>query len=143
MACHNDLVKDITARALSTQFDMTLEDERKSLYRILLHNADLSNTVRPYHISHHICSLIATEFRNQAKKEQDNGIPVTSFMILPDDISIAKAEIGFLTYVAKPYFRPQGLCFEGAMTVLAQRLEDNIDRWSERRNELELEIARK
>ena len=139
MACHNDLVKDITARALNTRpFDTSLQDERKALYRILLHNSDLSNTVRPFHISQQICSYIATEFRNQAKKEEENGLPVTPFMILPDSLSVAKAEIGFLQYVAKPYFRPQGLCFN-AMSVLAQQLEENIDRWSERKMELELQ----
>jgi hypothetical protein len=95
MACHNDLVKDITIRALNPKpFDITQEDERRSLYRILLHNADLSNTVRPFHINRRICSLIAEEFRTQAKKEKENGLTVTPHMLLPDEISVAKGEIG-------------------------------------------------
>ena len=137
MACHNDLVKDITSRTLKTPqpFDVSQESERKCLYRILLHSADLSNTVRPFNISQRICSYIVEEFRNQAKKEEEMGLTVTSFMILPTDLSVAKAEIGFLQYVAKPYFRPQGLCFNAV--TLVQEIENNIDRWTERKNELE------
>ena len=136
MACHNDLVKDITSRTLKTQmFDVSEESERKALYRILLHSADLSNTVRPFHISQRICSYIVEEFRSQAKKEAELGLTVTPFMILPDELSVAKAEIGFLQYVAKPYFIPQGLCFTAV--ALVQELENNIDRWIERKNDLE------
>jgi hypothetical protein len=137
MACHNDLIKDITSRTLNTlqPFDVSQESERRTLYRILLHNADLSNTVRPFHISKRICSYIVEEFRNQSNKEAELGLTVTPFMILPDELSVAKAEIGFLQYVAKPYFKPQGLCFNSV--TLVQELENNIDRWTERKIDLE------
>ena len=95
MAIHNDLVKEITCRALNPKpFDITQRDERRALYRILLHSADLSNTVRPFHINQRICSLIADEFRTQARKEKEHGIAVTPHMVLPDEIAIAKGEIG-------------------------------------------------
>lgn len=137
MACHNDLVKDISARALESKpFDLTSDDERRSLYKFLLHSADLSNSVRPFHINRRICSFISDEFRNQAKKEEDCGIPITPFMILPDELSIAKAEIYFLQNIAKPYFRPQALCFE-SLTVLLQLLDNNIDGWLQRSCDLE------
>ena len=137
MACHSDLVKDITSRTLNDpqSFDVSQENERRCLYRILLHSADLSNTVRPFYISQKICSYIAEEFRNQAQKEAERGLTVTSFMVLPDELSIAKAEIGFLQYVAKPYFRPQGLCFSAV--ALVQELENNINSWILRQNEIQ------
>jgi hypothetical protein len=92
--------------------------------------------VRPFRINQRICSYICDEFRNQAKKEEECGLPVTSFMILPDDLSIAKAESFFLQTIAKPYYRPQTLCFQ-SLIILSKRLESNIEGWLQRKSDLE------
>ena len=105
---------------------------------MILHNADLGNTVRPFYISKKVCSYIAEEFRLQSKKEEDLGLPITPFMVLPDELAVARCELGFLINVAKPYFRPQFL-FCSILNRLNCKLEDNINSWMEYSKILELQ----
>ena len=135
MALHNDMCREMSTYGLNSQtFDVDrfkVEADRFNIYRYFLHGADISNSVRPHHISYQISLFIAEEFRNQAKQEMAIGLDVTPFMILPDDMAIAKGEIGFLEYVAKPFWVSLGLSID-KVTVLSLTLNKNIDGWKKR-----------
>ena len=120
MALHNKMIKELNYHAQQNphHFDMDNEKDRLSFYRFILHGADISNSVRPHSISYHISQLVAAEFRNQSEQEKKLGLEVTPFMVLPDDLAIAKSEIGFLENVAKPYWVSMVSCIEGLSPLL-------------------------
>ena len=97
MALHNKMITELNYHAQKSpkHFDLDDEKDRLSLYRFILHGADIADSVRPHSISYQISQLVVEEFKNQSKLEKKLGLELTPFMVLPDDISIAKSEIGF------------------------------------------------
>ena len=132
MNLHNDMVKEIKNIVIDCRVnDFSDTDRRFSFYRYILHGADISNSVRSHQISYKISLLIVEEFRTQAKLEAECGVTVTPHMILPDEISIAKSEIGFLEFVAKPYWIAMSLCYD-SLSELIPKLNSNLDNWKSR-----------
>jgi len=131
MKFHGDMVKDLAFRSSSTcPFDLSKDEDRLSLYRHLIHSADISNSVRPNKINSVISTYIADEFNKQTVQEKDLGVAVTTWMILLDDISKAKTELLFLINVGQPYWKQLASCFPNkCLNNLLDNLDKNIQQY--------------
>ena len=91
MAHHRSLTKELSeVVAEQRQVDTVM------LVQTLLHLADLSNPVQPYPLSRKWAQCVCAEFRSQAVKEKELGLPITPmFANLETDADVARMEIGF------------------------------------------------
>ncbi|CAG8624967.1 17914_t:CDS:2 [Acaulospora morrowiae] len=110
---------------------VTLDSEqREILLKVLIHAADLSNTVRPWSISKRWSDLVVDEFFHQGDLEKENNLPVSPNMDR-EQVHQCQISLGFGDYVVKPYFEafasflPQASIF---LDILAENrvLWDNM-----------------
>jgi class 3 adenylate cyclase len=118
-----------SAAATEETLEFNLEQyELLKLSRLILHAADISNSVRPFAISATFVDKLSAEFARQVARERELGLPVAPFMVIPDDQAKARGEIYFLTNIARPYFAALAKAFP-ACACLVDSLDDNIERW--------------
>ena len=116
----------------SSSMDVVFRVEQYELLRLsrlMLHAADISNTVRPFAISAHYTDKLASEFGVQVARERELGLPVAPFMVIPDDQAKARGEIYFLTNIARPYFVALAKAFP-VCQELVSTLDGNIKEWA-------------
>ncbi|KAL0075053.1 hypothetical protein J3Q64DRAFT_1385696 [Phycomyces blakesleeanus] len=121
--------KTINTNSNSNSLEITMmdRDDRQGLCRVLLHAADISNTVRPWPIAKQWSDLIVQEFFRQGDAERRAGLPVSPGMDR-DLSSQADISLGFGDFVVKPYFEAiAGLL--PAATVLVDTLKSNRRQW--------------
>lgn len=70
--------------------------------KLIIHTADLSNTMRPFEISKKVAFKINDEFKNQAFIEEKLNLPTLDFMKIPDNKTLYKNELMFGLYIIKP-----------------------------------------
>ena len=102
--------------------------ELLKLSRLMLHAADISNSVRPFGISKAFVDKLASEFGRQVQREKELGLSVAPFMVIPDEKAKARGEIYFLTTIARPYFVALAKAFPSCV-CLVDSLDENIMRW--------------
>lgn len=101
--------------------------QRLSFACILLHAADISNTVRSWPISKQWSDLIVQEFFRQGDAEKASGIPVTPGMDR-DVATQPSISIKFIDFIIKPYFDAlTGLLPSAKLFVY--NLQENRDEW--------------
>ncbi|OAD66269.1 hypothetical protein PHYBLDRAFT_90638, partial [Phycomyces blakesleeanus NRRL 1555(-)] len=126
MVYHEQLQQQ-TSNSNSLEITMMDRDDRQGLCRVLLHAADISNTVRPWPIAKQWSDLIVQEFFRQGDAERRAGLPVSPGMDR-DLSSQADISLGFGDFVVKPYFEAiAGLL--PAATVLVDTLKSNRRQW--------------
>lgn len=138
MAVHKTLQNSLQTRVkLSSSFDFAVQEDRIELIKVVLHAADIFNPARPTHLSSSISLLLVDEFRLQVAKERALNLPVTAFMDMRDDLAICNSEIGFSSYVAKPFFQVIADCFPStpAMNFIPM-IDANIAHWQMRAESL-------
>ncbi|SAL97330.1 hypothetical protein [Absidia glauca] len=123
----------ITASTASTNFHHgndkpQLDDQQcQQLSSILLHAADISNTVRPWSISKQWSDLIVQEFFRQGDIEKQHGLPVSPGMdrelSTQPDISLTFGDL-----VVRPYFEALATLLPGAHLFL-DALDNNRSEW--------------
>ena len=125
MRLHNNVLQEISENAESFRYllvrqslhDNSQADFSESQYefmklaRVILHAADISNSVRSFDISYTFANKLTCEFTRQVQEETHRGLPVSEFMIISDEASKAKGEIFFLSKIARPYFESLGTIF--------------------------------
>lgn len=149
MKQHPALTDALLLRAeAGAPFVLSLDADRVAFAELVLHAADISNSVRPFHTSRTIVHDLAREFALQVAEEARLGMPSLPFMVLPDARAMAVAETGFLQHCARPYFfalqacldrmpqqaslgtytdtRETGRCSVGALVAV---LDDNVAQW--------------
>lgn len=104
--------------------------ELLKLSRLMLHAADISNSVRPFSVSATFVDKLVREFTRQVEHEREQGLPVADFMVIPDETKKAKGELYFLKAVSRPYFVALAKSFPGC-ACLVDRLDDNVAGWEE------------
>lgn len=104
------------------------DKQRLSFMKIVLHAADISNTVRSWPISKQWSDLIVQEFFRQGDEEKLNNFPVSPGMDR-DLATQASISLKFGDYVVKPYFEALTGLLPGARIFIA-RLEENRAEWS-------------
>jgi len=102
--------------------------EFMKLARVMLHTADISNSVRPSNISATFVDKLSCEFTRQVQEETRLGLPVSTFMVIPNEASKARGEINFLSKTARPYFYALALIFPNCAR-LVDSLDENIKYW--------------
>jgi hypothetical protein len=98
--------------------------------KLLVHAADLSNPVRPFHITQQWARRISDEFNLQVAREQHLAMPVLNFMMTPDDKALCKNEIGFATFVVAPMWRSLAGLFP-MVKPLVEQLDSNLLSWKQ------------
>jgi high affinity cGMP-specific 3',5'-cyclic phosphodiesterase 9 len=97
---NNDILINKFNNKINEGFD--LNNNKMLLYSIIIHIADLSNQLRPPHISFEGSSRIHSEYLNQVLKETILGIPISEFMIVHNNQSIYQNELKFCINIVKP-----------------------------------------
>jgi GAF domain-containing protein len=128
MSVHFNLVEDTKKWAAGGDVSFTEANEQIFLCKLLVHAADLSNPVRPFHITKMWAKKISEEFNVQVAREQELGMPVLGFMMTPDDKALCKNETGFASFVVAPMWRSLAVLFPG-LQPLIQQLDANLQTW--------------
>ena len=137
MAVHFELIDETKKRAVEGWNFDEIKDQNL-LGKILLHAADLSNPVRPYHMTKEWARRISLEFNDQVKRELALGMPVLGFMMTPDEKAFCKNEMGFASFVVAPMWRAIASCFPN-MHFLVEQLETNVATWKKRLEDIQVE----
>ncbi|KAG2182549.1 hypothetical protein INT43_007480, partial [Umbelopsis isabellina] len=83
---------------------LELDDkQRQTLCNILLHAADISNTVRPWHLCQQWSDLVIEEFFRQGDAEKLYSLPLSPGMDRNETTQYS-VSLKFSDYVVKPYF---------------------------------------
>lgn len=142
----NDVVRGIETLPINSQLDFSQYDDdeeeedednrytilddkqRLSFMKILLHAADISNTVRVWPISKQWSDLIVQEFFRQGDAEKEAGFQVSPGMDR-ELATQASISLKFGDYVVKPYFEAVAGLLPSARIFL-DVLEDNREEWA-------------
>ena len=128
MSVHFELVDETKKIVSEGDFSFTDLQDQMFLCKLLVHSADLSNPVRPFHITQAWARRISSEFNLQVAKEQELSMPVLNFMITPDDKALCKNETGFASFVVAPMWRSLSGLFPGLIPLVKQ-LDSNLLSW--------------
>ena len=128
MSVHFQLVEETKKVVAGGDYSFSEVQDQLFLCRLLVHSADLSNPVRPFHMTQAWARRISAEFNLQVAMEQDLNMPVLNFMMTPDDKALCKNETGFASFVVAPMWRSLSGLFPGLMP-LVQQLDSNLSNW--------------
>ncbi|CAG8562659.1 5574_t:CDS:2 [Ambispora leptoticha] len=107
---------------------VTLDAEQRELWcKVLLHAADLSNTVRPWEISKRWSDMVVEEFFLQGDLEKKNNLPVSPNMDRKQAHQ-SQISLGFGDFVVKPFFEAFAAFLQPA-TIFLNILKDNRVYW--------------
>ena len=134
---------DIASSNTTHAFDMTSNSERLMLLKCVLHAADISNPTRRFNDSSRLSLQIFEEFERQTADEQTLGVPVTAHMVMPTFESKCRGEVGFIRFVARPYFVALAACFPDskAAETWLPAIDSNIAAWERDPNLIHEEAA--
>lgn len=130
--CHGILSTDMSRHEreltllrahLNTPFTKDSEDDRQLAVACLLHAADLSNPCREPALALRWARLLAEEFRLQARKEEETGVDVSTFMLGGYK---AANEIFFIQTFVKPLWDTMAL-WNPPFKFYLQHLTDHLD----------------
>eukprot|EP01113_Clastostelium_recurvatum_P000317 TRINITY_DN10138_c0_g1_i3.p1 TRINITY_DN10138_c0_g1~~TRINITY_DN10138_c0_g1_i3.p1 ORF type:complete len:896 (-),score=233.98 TRINITY_DN10138_c0_g1_i3:195-2882(-) len=104
MTNHFEYVSKFTYHLDNQEFDPLKKEDRQLIGCFLLKCADVSNSAKPWKLSHDWSARIADEFFNQSAYEREHGLPVAPFMD-KTKTSMPRITADFIDYVAKPLFK--------------------------------------
>lgn len=127
---------DITrssSRSSTSSMIVTLDsDQRELLLKVLIHAADLSNTVRPWEISKLWSDRVVDEFFRQGDLEKENNLPVSPNMDREQSHQ-CQISLGFGDFVVRPYFETFAE-FLSPATIFLEILANNRVCWDDMKN---------
>jgi len=138
MAVHFDLIDETKKKAHEGGINFEDPKDQAFLGKILLHSADLSNPVRPFHVTREWARRISLEFNDQVIREQALGMPVLGFMMTPDEKAFCKNETGFASFVVAPMWRAMSMLYP-QLNFLVEQLESNVVVWKQSLEKLQEE----
>ena len=104
MAYHFELVAKFTSRTKKPEpYSKDKKEDRQLLVNILLHSADLSNSVKPWKMARYWSDLVQTEFLSQGDKEKELGLPISMYMDR-ENYNQAKMSLNFFNFIVEPLF---------------------------------------
>jgi cAMP-specific phosphodiesterase 4 len=141
MAVHKTLQLNLEARAASlgpssasasAAFDLSKDDDKQELVKVILHTADIFNPCRAFSVSAVLSNCMAEECRAQVARERSLGLSETPWMVLASDQAMAKGEAGFARHVARPYFLALAACFpENSRLNFVAAIDANVEAWEQ------------
>jgi hypothetical protein len=111
-------------------FDWESSDHVDSLMQMVLKMGDVSHPARKFEAHYKWSIRCIEEFYSQGDQEKEKGLPVLGFMDREID-HLPKSQIGFLTYVVIPMYKPMASFFPALVGPLMTNISDNIERWKE------------
>ncbi|MEW5299350.1 MAG: hypothetical protein WDW36_002376 [Sanguina aurantia] len=103
MANHCELAQAMQKHSLF--YDVAVEGDRMLMLKVLLHSADIGNSIRPFKVNQIMSGRVHLEFEAQAKLETELGLPVTMPIDASDPQMCARLEISFLDYIVLPLYQ--------------------------------------
>ena len=104
MAKHGQVLSNF--QEACANFDIENEGHRQAFLDMMLHSADLNNQTLRFDLAKEWSLRIVTEFKEQAKKEEVNQLPVSEFMKIGDDVALFKKnQINIIDFVILPLWR--------------------------------------
>eukprot|EP01043_Picozoa_sp_COSAG02_P006769 COSAG02_NODE_195_length_29750_cov_79.793329_31_plen_764_part_00 len=100
----------VKMKKLDEKSSFSVEDpeDKKFWLEAILHGLDIANAAWPWDECSRWARMVCTEFKMQVAKEKANGLPVSGFMDIGDNIfdevylpNVAKSQIGFGNFVVK------------------------------------------
>ena len=120
------------ASKLSPCFDIKYVSARKALLGHIVHCADLSGQIFHLELALKWGERCVSEFRHQALKETQLGLPVTPFMEgLDDELRAMKLQQGFVSNIVLPLWKALAACFP-KLSHLVMQGERNSEYYLER-----------
>jgi cAMP-specific phosphodiesterase len=125
MQRHNDVVNDFVA--IET-FQVSNEQHVSLVCKMLLKAADISNVTKPFPISRKWGMSVTEEFYQQGDMEKVRGVSVLPMFDRTQNNELAKGQIGFMDFIALPFFRKLSDRFVG-LRWTAANIESNRAQW--------------
>eukprot|EP00300_Choanocystis_sp_HF-7_P001165 c10945_g1_i1.p1 GENE.c10945_g1_i1~~c10945_g1_i1.p1 ORF type:complete len:396 (+),score=67.01 c10945_g1_i1:171-1190(+) len=129
MACHFDLLARFETAFPSPESLQNL-DSRQLLLDQILHCADISNCLKPFHFAEHWGELVVKEFHNQGDQELKLGITSPDCNLRKHN-AVALAQRGFLQNLVVPMYEKMVIAIPPLQQVMANA-EPNVDAWNRR-----------
>mmetsp|Transcript_32529 Transcript_32529/g.62490 ORF Transcript_32529/g.62490 Transcript_32529/m.62490 type:complete len:1018 (+) Transcript_32529:392-3445(+) len=92
--------KSWTAGAL---IDFLKPDERVFILNLIMHSADISNPVKPFHVYEKWARAVLDEFFRQGDMERARGMPISPMMDR-DATSMPLSQVNFIEFVVTPLY---------------------------------------
>ena len=138
MAVHGQLMEQFnttllprTAEGATCCCDMSAPAEVRRLAMIMLMKAcDISNPAKPFDLSRKWGINVMEEFYRQGDEERAQGLDVTPMFDRDKKVQLAKSQIGFIQFVAGPFFNRVATCFP-QLVFLNENVKSNVSRWND------------
>ncbi|KAJ3061946.1 hypothetical protein HK102_008929 [Quaeritorhiza haematococci] len=101
MAKHGDLLSKFKSVAEGFSFKDSVH--KQLLLQMIVKCSDISNEVRPQHVSEPWVDSLLEEFFQQSDREKAEGLPTAPFMDR-QKVTKASAQVGFISFVMIPLF---------------------------------------
>jgi CheY-like chemotaxis protein len=124
----------VTLLSGKSSFDANVPEDRRQLVNTVLHAMDLSNVAYPWAECVPWARRVGAEFAEQVTKEKAQSLPVSVFMDVNGDLQLAKLQVGFVSFVIKPFFEKVAFHIKEFHQVV-DTLSANVERWKTVQNE--------
>lgn len=128
MSQHFELVTKFTTHLQTKPFTSS-PDDRQLISTIILHTADISNSLRPLEISQYWSDHLQEEFLRQGDLEAKQGLTISPFMNRSEP-NEAKMTQGFIDYMVHPLVSSL-VRFLPEVSYFLQNLKENRKFWAD------------
>lgn len=133
MAVHREIMQQMQTQFLAEDgttrtFEPANIEHRDLALKMLLKMADISNPVKEFALSRRWALAVTEEFYRQGDQERTDGMEVTPMFDRQLNAELSKGQIGFISFMAGPYFTLAAKCFE-PYEELTRNMENNLARW--------------
>lgn len=135
MSHHKAMTEALEKRS---HFELSSIDDQIEIGKYVLHAADIGNPILMNHLCEQWSRLVAQEFHEQIIKEKLLGLPPFSSLDISCDVSFLTSEIGFITYVCKPYWSALNKKFS-SLSDYVNRIDENLNIFKERLEKIKKE----
>ena len=109
-------------------FDANNDEDRKQIVNATLHAMDLGNVAFPWEECVPWARRVGQEFAEQVEKERAAKMDVSAFMDVKGDVELAKLQVGFVSFLIKPFFEKVAFHIK-EFEIALNTCKDNVDRW--------------
>lgn len=134
MLYHSDMVNELKTKNIYG-WNFSSKEDQLFLSKIIVHSADLSNTVKLFNISKKVSIKLSKEYIDQVILEDKLLLPVLDYMRCSDNIVFYKNEILFCKFIAHPLWNEIVITYP-QLKNLTKQLDINIKEWNKLFNEL-------
>ncbi|KAH9600695.1 GAF domain [Trypanosoma melophagium] len=128
MAKHNELL-NLFLTAMERPYDINNGNSRQLVMDVIMKAGDVSNVTKPFDISRLWAMAVTEEFYRQGDMEKEKGVEVLPMFDRSKNTELAKGQIGFIDFVAGPFFKK---IVDACLTDMAwtvERVTSNRAQW--------------